>query len=337
MLALVRWPLVSPERHGALLELASKLRPPSSSHGADGADGGGDAGVADVIGAMDDDGGRKTPLAGHSAGRISSPSHDRSPVCVGDGASSPRAMSPCHGQRKGETGEAVAESEVLRFIREALSAADSTASGPLPPPRQCTWGLLASRSPPNQPAGGDGEKVYTLASTKEYMVGRSRKSDIRIGHNAPMPYISSQHFRIFHAIQWPEKPLESLVAALNPTDDAERQPRLQAWLEDLSQNGTFINGHLVGRNKQQPLSDGDRIEMVFPAGRHPPQPNANQFPTFTFTPHRPHLAAVEAADSHESNSNPPPNLLVDDPAANDAPEDGGEAEQDETNQVDLLP
>ena len=35
------------------------------------------------------------------------------------------------------------------------------------------------------------------------MVGRSRKSDIRIGHTAPMPYISSQHFRVYHTIRWP--------------------------------------------------------------------------------------------------------------------------------------
>jgi len=302
------------------------LRPPSQ-----GGDSIGDSVVADVN--TDDDGGRKTPLAGHTAGGISSPSpvlgNERTRVRA-DSTSSPRAMSPCDGQRKGEQDETAAESEVLRFIRDSLGATDSAASGPLPPRRQYTWGLLASRSPPNQPAGGEGEKVYTLASTKEYMVGRSRKSDIRIGHNAPMPYISSQHFRIFHAIQWPETPLESLVAAHHPTDDAERQPRLQAWLEDLSQNGTFINGHLVGRNKQQPLSDGDRIEMVFPAGRHPPQPNANQFPTFTFTPHRLHPLAAESVESGLPSSQ----IVDDDSGAEDAHEDGVEAEQDETNQVD---
>ena len=118
-------------------------------------------------------------------------------------------------------------------------------------------------------------------------MGRSRKSDIRIGHQAPMPYISSQHCRIFHSIRWPEDdgdiPL-SQAAGMGLAPLAEdREPRLQAWLEDLSQNGTFINGQLVGRNKQQPLADGDRVEMVFPQGRSQPQ-NQSSFPVFTYRP-----------------------------------------------------
>ena len=153
--------------------------------------------------------------------------------------------------------------------------------------RQYYWGRLISRSPPpaaGQPAPDKSEdKVYNLVSTKEYMVGRSRKSDIRIGHTAPMPYISSQHFRIYHAIRWPDA-----TESLGSEEEGEKRPApvLQAWLEDLSQNGTFINGQLVGRNKHQPLSEGDRIEMVFPQGRQPPQ-GGNSFPVFTYVPYRP--------------------------------------------------
>ena len=91
------------------------------------------------------------------------------------------------------------------------------------------------------------------------MVGRSRKSDIRIGHTSPMPYISSQHFKLYHAISWPKGSAENSHLA----------PRVSAWLEDLSQNGTFINGKLVGRGKQQSLEDGDKVELVFPEGRMP--------------------------------------------------------------------
>ena len=85
-------------------------------------------------------------------------------------------------------------------------------------------------------------------------------------------------------------------------------PRLQAWLEDLSQNGTFINGTLVGRNKQQALQHGDRIEMVFPSGRNPPQAN-NAFPIFTYyvtrpgaeSEPKPDTGALSQGSSHPGN------------------------------------
>ena len=113
------------------------------------------------------------------------------------------------------------------------------------------------------------------------MVGRSRRSDIRVGHNATMPYISSQHFRVYHSIKWPEP-------GVGAAGDANAMPSLQAWLEDLSQNGTFINGTLVGRGRAQALHDGDKIEMVFPQGRSSTTlQNQNSFPIFTFLEHKP--------------------------------------------------
>ena len=164
---------------------------------------------------------------------------------------------------------------------------------PLPRERQYYWGELISRNPP-PPAGtpapvpnADDEKTYQLQSTKEYMVGRSRKSDIRIGHQAPMPYISSQHFRIYHSIRWPSlDPAGDGMGVLGSSDDDEaaRTPTLEAWLEDLSQNGTFVNSTLVGKNKSQILHANDRIEMVFPHGRQPAQQMHNAFPIFTYVP-----------------------------------------------------
>ena len=47
---------------------------------------------------------------------------------------------------------------------------------------------------------------------------------------------------IYHSIRWPE----TVGAVPLPPASA----RLEAWLEDLSQNGTFVNGTLVGKNKQ---------------------------------------------------------------------------------------
>ena len=162
---------------------------------------------------------------------------------------------------------------------------DSCAGAPQARERQLKWGTLVGRNPvpqaaaagqPDAPAEAT-EDVYALHCTKQYMVGRSRRSDIRIGHNAPMPYISSQHFKIYHAVRWPSVQLNGV--SLSPN---ERAPFLEARLEDLSQNGTFINGKLVGRDKQVPLADGDKIELVFPQGRVPPQTNANSFPIFTY-------------------------------------------------------
>ena len=86
-----------------------------------------------------------------------------------------------------------------------------------------------------------------------------------------MPYISSQHFRVYHTIRWPAAGA-----------DAEA-PRLQPWLEDLSQNGTYVNGRLVGKHKTVELQEADRIELVFPQGRVPPSNmGQNGFPIFTF-------------------------------------------------------
>ena len=33
-------------------------------------------------------------------------------------------------------------------------------------------------------------------------VGRSRSAQIRLGHNAPMPYVSSRHLRLFPLLVW---------------------------------------------------------------------------------------------------------------------------------------
>ena len=94
------------------------------------------------------------------------------------------------------------------------------------------------------------------------MVGRSRKSDIRVGQNTPMPYISSQHFRIYHVINWPEQ-------AAGGSSAPPPAPVLEPWLEDLSQNGTFVNSQPVGRYNTTALKDGDRIELVFASPRAP--------------------------------------------------------------------
>lgn len=170
----------------------------------------------------------------------------------------------------------------------------SAISEPSPPRRRSTWGTLrmTGGTAPNQAPA----RPARLECTKDHVVGRSRKADFRIGQNAPMPYISGAHFRLFHRVWWP--PLD---VSGRPDDGAQdgarlespRDPpaalgsqsprpraRLEAWIEDLSQNGTFINGLLLGKGRKCRLRDRDRIELVFP--QMPAQPQLFTFPSFTF-------------------------------------------------------
>lgn len=39
-------------------------------------------------------------------------------------------------------------------------------------------------------------------------------------------------------------------------------PLLPAALQDLSSNGTYVNGERVGKGCSMPLADGDRISLV---------------------------------------------------------------------------
>lgn len=87
------------------------------------------------------------------------------------------------------------------------------------------------------------------------VVGRTRTADIRIGHNWPMPYISSRHMRLYHWLTWRRPPASPYLAP------GERVPECEVWLVDLSQNGTFVNRKLIGVGKHVRLHDGDRIEV----------------------------------------------------------------------------
>ena len=197
------------------------------------------------------------------------------------------------------------ESEASSAAAASASSAEPAAAASITIPRRFFWGQLVSRTPPKQglpagaPVGGEGEVVYDLRSTKEYMVGRSRKSDIRVGHLAQMPYISSQHFRLFHSIRWPE-----VVSGNQQLYEDQRAPVLEAWIEDLSQNGTFVNGVQLGKNKSQVLHPGDRIEMVFPESTSRAQPQqVDRFPIFTYQPYRQATASSASEPLPVSSTN----------------------------------
>lgn len=315
LLPLVRWPLVRGERRAEVLALAARLHPPREP--ADGVPPSRSPSAAGGLQSPFESAALGEPSGAESHAESDNEDMQADTECFLQPLISRarRTNLPKVGTSPTPFGDVETEASVLvrALFPEAAEASTSDGAPSIAPStpsdgagkpscreRHYMWGRLVSRSPPPATAagapataGGGTDEEYLLQSTKEYMVGRSRKSDIRIGHLAPMPYISSQHFRVYHAISWPD---ESVPLG----DDEERMPSLQAWLEDLSQNGTFINNNLVGKGKSQALCEGDRIEMVFPHGRQPPQQSSNAFPIFTFLPHR----------SSTSMPPPPPPALV---------------------------
>ena len=142
-----------------------------------------------------------------------------------------------------------------------------------------TWGFLMAFNPAEPyydyfedfapfPHNRCDKKVFPLDSNCNILIGRSRSTDIQVGHKQEMPYVSSKHFSIhfvfYHA----------------STD--EDKPVAKAVLSDLSQNGTFVNGHHIGIGNTHLLSDGDKIEMVF---SNSSSNNALQFPHFVYNTH----------------------------------------------------
>ena len=76
-------------------------------------------------------------------------------------------------------------------------------------------------------------------------------------------------------------------------------PQLEAWLEDLSQNGTFVNGVLVGKGLRRRLRNRDSIELVFPVVTQQTQQLPVAFPSFTFYSTQPKLMEVAVqTESH---------------------------------------
>ncbi|KAL1522830.1 hypothetical protein AB1Y20_017799 [Prymnesium parvum] len=200
------------------------------------------------------------------------------------GVDSPRAAGRL---KKAASESSPMATEIQSLARELYAKANEPQSSPAVE-RQLRWGVLLVSNPCGRdetPGSQEEATKYVLECTKQYMVGRSRRSNIRIGHDAPMPYISSQHFKVYHTVHWPSA--EGKSPAVN------EQPYLEGQLEDLSQNGTFVNGKLVGKGGIVPLEDGDKIELVFPQGRVPVASNAKSFPFFTYRTLTAHAPALD--------------------------------------------
>lgn len=101
-----------------------------------------------------------------------------------------------------------------------------------------------------------------LDTTQKLTIGRSRQCDLHL-HEAPPTYISGTHFQVYFEIDY-------------GNSTAPTTPHPQAKLLDLSSNGTYINGQLVGRHNTRILQDADRVDICEPP-RH-----GGVFPYFVY-------------------------------------------------------
>ncbi|KAJ2765586.1 serine/threonine protein kinase, partial [Coemansia nantahalensis] len=122
------------------------------------------------------------------------------------------------------------------------------------------WGVLLSLSPDDYKtvllertkplasrAGGASSSPSRGVAKFGYHIGRHKSCDIRI-QNA---HISNRHCLIYRIED--EGGSGSAVGAGG---------HCQVYLEDMSSNGTFVNGRRVGKNASVELRDGDEIQLV---------------------------------------------------------------------------
>ncbi|XP_065055528.1 serine/threonine-protein kinase Chk2-like isoform X2 [Rhopilema esculentum] len=120
---------------------------------------------------------------------------------------------------------------------------DEDGDEPDGPPRSKNWGLLLSAN----------ERLFDNFGLQQdqYLFGRARTSDyvfelLRFPGQGYFKSLSNNHFKIFR----------ELHSAGDKND-------YTVFLEDLSANGTAINGTIVGQKKTRILNSGDEISLVY--------------------------------------------------------------------------
>jgi len=186
-------------------------------------------------------------------------------------------------------------SDLVAMIGPHIQQARLAHGGPRPPaalfhaspPRLYCWGKLLATDAPGNPTKqfpSEGQ-VFSLHGHKQFVAGRSRHTDIRFGQNNQLPYVSSRHFKLLTRMTYPER---SASPSAGHTEDLRIDPkdsphgsnaRLTVFLTDTSQNGTLVNGELVGKDTEVRLSYGDKIQVVF---TH--ETLSTSLPSFTFHP-----------------------------------------------------
>ncbi|KAK6529700.1 hypothetical protein TWF281_008862 [Arthrobotrys megalospora] len=88
-----------------------------------------------------------------------------------------------------------------------------------------------------KPRGRAGDKSGGKGAPSGYLIGRHQECDLRLAQ----PTVSNRHCVIFREVSGKTS---------------------KAIIEDLSSNGTFIGGSVVGRNNRRELRNGDEIKLV---------------------------------------------------------------------------
>ncbi|KAJ1659211.1 serine/threonine protein kinase [Dispira simplex] len=113
------------------------------------------------------------------------------------------------------------------------------------------WGVLLSLSP-EYPTVQLIKRTNQTDTKRGYLLGRHRECDIQFQH----PQVSNRH---------------CLISTIH-TEGIETP-----YIEDLSTNGTFINGERLGRHQQHQLHDGDVIKLtMYATASHGVTDNSNE-------------------------------------------------------------
>eukprot|EP00795_Rhopilema_esculentum_P015296 gene15296-6510_t len=143
---------------------------------------------------------------------------------------------------------------------------DEDGDEPDGPPRSKNWGLLLSAN----------ERLFDNFGLQQdqYLFGRARTSDyvfelLRFPGQGYFKSLSNNHFKIFRPM------LPSCIKILllfifvtgvlvwQELHSAGDKNDYTVFLEDLSANGTAINGTIVGQKKTRILNSGDEISLVY--------------------------------------------------------------------------
>ncbi|KAL7276888.1 hypothetical protein RUND412_000128 [Rhizina undulata] len=135
----------------------------------------------------------------------------------------------------------------MQFLRENPNPHPSDMSLPETSAPEIAAYFLAS------PTSG-GQTVLHYDANRELTIGRQPSSDFPIPH----PACSNTHFRIYAIIY-----------------EVHHDPLI--YCEDLSLNGTYLNGRRIGKGGSVLLSHGDTLDYV-------PEKDKNIFPPYTITP-----------------------------------------------------
>ncbi|KAI9285682.1 kinase-like domain-containing protein [Umbelopsis sp. AD052] len=130
------------------------------------------------------------------------------------------------------------------------SQTNSASSGPDWSAHPNAWGYLQSlnKDYPSRYLERNGKPEPDVNQRAGYMIGRSDRCELSIEH----PFVSQRHCLIY--ILWQS-------SSDNENEEIKLPVRPTVIIEDMSRNGTFINGQSMERGSRQVLNNGDHIQL----------------------------------------------------------------------------